>query len=100
LDKDGRGSAGPIVGLGRRKDKCRYRGPQAEEEENVDHGAHQRSSRHEETIDITHNYADIEKGVPDSNGTSLGVSNRGHCIDRGSQNIYGTNPGRMCKDGQ
>jgi hypothetical protein len=100
LDEAGRGSTGPAVGPGRRKDKCNYPGPQAEAEDNVDHGACQRGARHEETAGRTHNCADTEKGVPGSNGTAPGVSNRGHCTGRGSQNIYGTNPGRMCKDGQ
>jgi hypothetical protein len=49
LDKDGRGLAGLSMGLGRRKDKCNYSGPQAEAKDNVDHGACQRSARYEET---------------------------------------------------
>jgi hypothetical protein len=35
--------------------------------------------------------------TPGSNGTAPGVSSRGHCTGRGSQDIYGTDPGRMCK---
>jgi hypothetical protein len=66
------------VGLERRKDKCNYPRPKEEEEDNVNHGACQRGARHEETAGRTHNRADIEKGAPDSNGTTLGVSNRVH----------------------
>jgi hypothetical protein len=54
-------------------------------------------TRHEETIGRTHNYADTKKGVPRSDGTTLGVNNRGHCMGRGSQDIYGIDPGRVCK---
>jgi hypothetical protein len=64
------------------------------------HGVHQRNARHEETPIITHSCAGIEKGAPGSNGTALGASNKGHCTGRGRQNIYGTNPRIMCKDGQ
>jgi catalase len=55
---------------------------------------------YEETAGRTHSCADTEKGVPGSNGTAPGASNRGHCTGGGSQNEYGTNPGRVCKDGQ
>jgi hypothetical protein len=40
LDKDGRESTSPAVGLGRRKDRCIYPGPQEEAEDNVDHKEH------------------------------------------------------------
>jgi hypothetical protein len=95
MDEVGRGLVGPVVGLGRRKDKHSYPGPQAEVEDNVDHEAHQKGARHEETIGRTHNCAEIEKGVLGSNGTTLGACNKGHCTRKGSQNIYGTHPGRM-----
>jgi hypothetical protein len=91
LDEVGRRSTCPAVGPGRRKDKCNYRGPQIEAEDNFDHKVHQRGEGHEETIGRTHNYADIEKGVPGSNRTPPGERNKGHCIGRGSQNTYGTN---------
>jgi hypothetical protein len=48
MDEAGRGSIGPAVGPGRRKDKCNYPGPQAEAEDNVDHRACQRSTGYEE----------------------------------------------------
>jgi hypothetical protein len=38
--------------------------------------------------------------VSGSNGTAPRAISRGHCTDRGSQNEYGTNLGRVCKDGQ
>jgi hypothetical protein len=93
------------MGPERRKDKCSYPIPQAEVEDNVDHGARQRGTRHEEDARRTYNYADAEKrvsgsnGASGSNGTSPGASSRGHCTGRVSQNIYGTNPGRMWKVG-
>jgi hypothetical protein len=37
MDKDGGGSIGPVVGLGRGKDKRIYPGPQAEVENDEDH---------------------------------------------------------------
>jgi hypothetical protein len=39
---------------------------------------------HEETAGRTHNCAVVVKGVSGSNGTALGVSNRGHCTGGGS----------------
>jgi hypothetical protein len=80
LDEAGRESIGPIVGLGRRKDKHNYPRPQVEEEENANQGAHQRSAGYEETIGITHSCTDTKKGMTSSNGTSLRVGNIRHCI--------------------
>jgi hypothetical protein len=37
MDKAGRGSIVPPVGLGRGEDKCNYPGPQAHAEEDVDY---------------------------------------------------------------
>jgi hypothetical protein len=67
------------VGPGRRKDKHNYPRPKAEAKDNVNHGARQRGARHEETVGRTHHCADTEKGVPGSNGTTLGASNESHC---------------------
>jgi hypothetical protein len=50
------------MGPGRRTDNCSYPGPQSEEEDNLDHGARQRSAGHEETTGRTHSFTDIEKG--------------------------------------
>jgi hypothetical protein len=97
LNEAGRGSVGPVVGLGRRKDKHSYPRPKAEEEDNVNHGAHQRGARHEETIGRTHHCADAKKGAPVSNGTTPGASSRIHCMGRGRQDIYGTDLDRVCK---
>jgi hypothetical protein len=63
------GSESPEVGQGGRKDKHSYPRPQAEAEDNVHHGAHQRDAGHEETAGRTHHCADREEGVSGSNGT-------------------------------
>jgi hypothetical protein len=46
LDPVGRGSVVLAVGPRRRKDKNNYSEPQAEVEDNVDHGTRQRGTRH------------------------------------------------------
>jgi hypothetical protein len=78
LDKDGRGSTGPAVGPRRRKDMRNYPRPQVEAKDNVNHRAHQRGARHEETTCRTHNCADTKKGAPSPNGAAPGASIRGH----------------------
>jgi hypothetical protein len=83
------------VGQGRRKDKHIYPRPQAEAKDNFYHITHQRGVGYEETTDRTHHCTDAEKGAPGSNGTTPGVSSRGHFTRRGSQDIYGTDPGRV-----
>jgi hypothetical protein len=82
MDEVGRGSTGLAVGIGRRKYKCSYPRPQADEEDNVDHGARQRSTEYEETASITHSFVDIEEGAPSSNRTTPGAGCRGHCTGR------------------
>jgi hypothetical protein len=100
MDKAGRGSIGPAVGPGRRKDKRNYPGPQAEAEDNVDHGARQRSAGYEETAGRTHSCTDTEEGAPSSNGTTPGAGNRGHCAGGRHKEEHGTNSGRVRRDDQ
>jgi hypothetical protein len=97
LDKYRRGSTSPAVGQGRRKDKRNYPGPQAEAEDNVHHGARQRGARYEETTGRTHHCTNAEKGASGSNGTTSRASRRSHYTGRGSQEIYGTDPGRVLR---
>jgi hypothetical protein len=95
LDEARRGSTSPVVGKERRKDKCNYPGPQAEAEDNVHHEVRQRGAQYEETANKTHHCTNTEKGASGSNGTTARVSCKIHCIGRGSQDIYGTEPGRV-----
>jgi hypothetical protein len=88
------------MGPGRRKAKRSYPGPQIEVEDNVDHRVHQRSIGYEETAGITHSCADIEKGVPSSNGIAQGVGSRGHCIGGRHKEQHGRNSSNVRRDGQ
>jgi hypothetical protein len=100
LDEAGRRSIDLALGLGRREDNHSYPGPQAEKEDNVDHGTRQRSTRYEETTGKTHSCTNTEKGAPSSNGTTPGASNKGHCIDIRHKEEHGTNLGRVHGDDQ
>jgi uncharacterized protein YfaP (DUF2135 family) len=97
MDKARRGLTGPIVGQRRINDQCNYPRPQVEVENNVHQRARQRGAIYKETTSRNHHYTNVEKRVLGSNGTAPGACSRGHCTGRGSQDIYGTDLGRVCR---
>jgi hypothetical protein len=95
LEKARGGSERLEVGQGIRKDKHNYPGPQAEAEDNVHHGVHQRCAGHEEIVGITHHCANTEEGVSVSNGTVSREGSRIPGMGRESQETYSTDLGRL-----